>query len=80
MINRSLEIFVANASYSLATEILDKYGGRGFYTNNEKDVKEIRKINTLANLLEELGDERCYKLRIKVDKLIKFPPKLKIVK
>ena len=80
MINRSLEIFVANASYRLAKEILDKYEDKGFDYCSDDDVKQVRKVNTLADVLEELGDERCYRLRIKADKSIKFPPRLKIVK
>ena len=80
MINRSLEIFFANASYRLATEILDEYESKGFYDNNEDDAKQVRKVNASADLLEELDDERYYELRTKVDKLIKFSPRLKIVK
>lgn len=80
MTNKSLEIFVGNASYRLATEILEKYEGKGFDYYSDDDVKQVRKVNTSADLLEELGDERCYELRTKVDKLIKFFPKLRIVK
>ena len=80
MTNKSLEIFLANASYRLATEILEEYESKGFYYNSDDDVKQVRKVNTIADVLEELDDKRCYELRTKVDKLIKFFPRLKIVK
>lgn len=80
MSRKDLEIFLVQASYRLAKEILDEYENSGFDYNDDDDVWQVRKVNTLADVLEELGDERCYKLRFKVDKLIKFPPKLTIVK
>lgn len=80
MSRKDLEKFVANASYDLANKILEEYENNGFNYDSDDDVLQVRKVNTIADVLEELGDKRYYGLRIKVDKLIKFSPKLKIVK
>lgn len=80
MTNKSLEISAANASYKLAEKILEEYESKGFHYNSDYDVKQVRKVNTSADFLEELGDERYHELRTKVDKLIKFFPRLEIVK
>lgn len=72
-----------DSSYRLATEMLEEYKGNGFNydsDDDDDDVLQVRKVNTIADVLEELDDARGYELRTKVDKLIKFFPRLKIVK
>ena len=75
-----LEKFVADACYNLAVEILEEYKNRGFDYENEDDIKQIRKLEDLANFLKDCNDLRYYELRVEFGNLIKFPTKLRRIK
>lgn len=74
----ALKEFVCNARYIFAGGIIGKCAQKSFKFDNDADMRELRKVDAAASLLEHIGDTRYHELKVKINGLIGFATELRV--